>query len=146
MTAHRLSQISADLVQQLGHVSPDLQRRVVLATCFLAVERAGVDAGIVSETLSDMKADNAIAPDRIAQISALAEGLDNEAWDIQERLDSDDRDQDEYEIAFAKARAVSSIVFALQDSQSSVLDSLYESYYGVNNREDFMAVIATFLG
>jgi len=51
--------------------------------------------------------------------------------------------ESEYLRAFAKARAVAAIGFALDGSFASSCDSLYEAYHAIGDKDDFMRAVVT---
>ena len=80
---------------------------------------------------------------RRSRLDALTQELEETAWDIQDRIGAGDASEDEYRRAFAKARAVAAIGFALDGSLAASFDSLYEAYYAIDSQDDFLRAAST---
>lgn len=124
----RLETIAADLVDELAH-KPELRLRV-------AAEAVAV-AALHATDIQDERIDQALAALRAGEygdavkrkaVKALADELDEAAWDIQEQVDTGDAYQHEYLAAFRRARAVTSLWFALDDDPMvAAMEAAYEA-------------------
>ena len=137
-----LAQISPELVDLLRRSTDDTRHQIVERACLLAVQRADVADPRLTEALDAIRRRNFGVPDLRSQIDALTQELDEIAWDTQDRVEDGDATENEYLRAFVKARAAAAIGFALDGSLAASFDSLYEAYYAVDNRDDYMRVVA----
>jgi hypothetical protein len=124
----RLTTIAPDLAEELEQRPPDELRQIA--------ERVA-EAAIASTRISDERAQSALTALRSgsfgdtearASIKSLADELDEIAWDIQDRVEAGDADEDDYLAAFRRARAAMSLWFALDSDQMvAALESVYEA-------------------
>ncbi|WP_157756679.1 hypothetical protein [Plantactinospora sp. KBS50] len=135
-------QISPQLVDKLRRSTDETRHRIVERACLLAVQRADVAAPKLTEALDAIRRRKLSPPDLRSEIDALTQELDEIAWDIQDRIEAGDATEAEYRRAFVKARAAAAVGFALEGSLAASFDSLYEAYYAVDNRDDYMRVVA----
>ncbi|MEU0092661.1 hypothetical protein [Kribbella sp. NPDC006257] len=142
MTQPGLTQISPELVDLLRQSPDETRHRLVERACLLAVQRTKVADPKVTEALDAIRSRSFGIEDLRSRIDDLTQELDEAAWDIQERVDTGDANRDEYRRAFGKARAVAAVGFALDDSLTASFDSLYEAYYAIDNRDDFLRAVA----
>ena len=142
MTEPGLMQISPDLVDRLRRSTDETRHQIVERACRLAMQRAGVTAPELNEALDAIRQRRFGVSSLRINIDALEQQLDEVAWDIQDRIVSGDTSEAEYLRAFAKARAVAAIGLALDGTLSASFDSLYEAYYAIDNRDEYMAVVA----
>jgi hypothetical protein len=142
MTQPGLTQISPELVDQLRQSTDDTRHQLVERACLLAVQRTNVADPRLTEALDAIHSRTFGIQDLRTQVDALTQELDETAWDIQDRVDAGDASQDEYHRAFVKARAAAAIGFALDGSLEASFDSLYEAYYAIDNRDDFLRAAA----
>jgi hypothetical protein len=143
MSQPGLMQISPDLVKMLRAASVEERRRVVERVCRLAIERTGVSDEVAIDAVNGLRRVKDIDVSVRAKISALTQRLDEVAWDIQEKVENSAAAEDEYLRAFMKARATAAVAFALDDSLSATFDALYEAYYAIGDREEFVRTVAT---
>jgi hypothetical protein len=142
MTQPGLVQISPELVDMLRQSADDTRHQIVERACLLAVQRADVADPKLTEALDAIRWRSFGIPDLRSQLDALTQELDEIAWDTQDRVEAGDATEDEYHWAFVKARAAAAIGFALDGSLAASFDSLYEAYYAIDNRADFMRAVA----
>ena len=142
MTQPGLVQISPELVDMLRQSTDETRHQIVERACLLAVQRAGVAAPKLTEALDVIRRRSFGIPDLRSQVDALTQELDEIAWDIQDRVEVGDAAEAEYRRAFVKARAAAAIGFALDGSLAASFDSLYEAYYAIDNRDDYMRIVA----
>jgi hypothetical protein len=136
-------QISPDLVEMLRAVSVDERRRVVERVCRLAIERTGVSDEVTIDAVDGLRRLKDLDVSIRAKVSALTQRLDEVAWDLQEKVENNAATEDEYLQAFMKARATAAVGFALDNSLSGTFDALYEAYYAIGDREEFVRTVAT---
>jgi len=142
MTQPGLRQISPELVDKLRRSTDETRHQIVERACLLAVQRADVATPKLTEALELIRRRSFGVLDLRSQLDALAQELDEIAWDIQDRIQAGDATEAEYRRAFVKARAVAAIGFALDGSLAASFDSLYEAYYAIDNRDDYMRIVA----
>jgi len=125
----RLSTKAPDLAAWLEHQPPERLRGAAANAAHLAVERTG---------LTDPRLDAALRALRDGQFGRIAEQsgmqqlaaeLDDDAWDLQEKAIIGTKSYEAYTAAFRKARAASSVGFALgADALAAALEAVYEAH------------------
>ncbi|MEV6873327.1 hypothetical protein [Amycolatopsis sp. NPDC051128] len=135
--------ISPELVEMLGAASVEQRRQIVERICKLAVERTGLSDQVVIDATNGLRHIGKVDPSIRDEVGALTQQLDERAWDIQEAVEIGSATEDEYLTAFAKARAVAAVGFALEDSLSATLNAVYEAYYAIGDREEFMRTLGS---
>jgi hypothetical protein len=141
MTQPGLAQVSPALVEMVRQSDEDTRHQLVERACLLAVQRADVADPNLAEALDAIRSRSFGSQELRSRIDALTNELDETAWDLQDRVDAGDASEDEYRQAFAKARAVAAIGFALDGSLAASFDSLYEAYHAIDNRDDFLSAV-----
>jgi hypothetical protein len=142
MTQPGLAQISSELVDRLRVSSDDVRHQLVERACLLAVQRVEVADPKITEGLDAIRSRRFGSKDLRSRLDELTEELDEAAWDIQDQVEAGDATETEYRRAFAKARAVAAIGFAVDGSLAASFDSLYEAYHAIDNRDDFLYSVA----
>lgn len=142
MSQPGLVRISPELVLMIRQGSGALRRRIVEKACLRAVELTGIDSPVISEAIDVIRRRD--IPDLTLQrrVDSLTQELDEAAWDIQDRVDAGELSDVDYVQAFTKARAAAAVGFALGESLAAVFDSLYEAYYAIDGRSDFLQIVA----
>jgi hypothetical protein len=136
-----LTQISPELVDRLRRSADDARHQLVERACRTAVQRADVTDPKVTEGLDAIRSRSFGSRELRSRLDGLTQELDEVAWDLQDQIDAGDATEAEYRCAFIKARAVAAIGFALDGSLTASFDSLYEAYYAIDNRDDFLRCI-----
>src|SRR5207244_3580083 len=127
MSQSRLSTVSSMLVEQITQCTPEQRTNAVCRACSAAIERTGLADERVSNALALACEGRAGDDTLVAELSELVEHLDNEAWDLQDKVETGEVDEADYTRAFAKARAAASVAFAINQTEVAALDSLYEA-------------------
>ncbi len=124
----RLETIAPDLVERLeGEPEPRL-RAVAEGVAAAALRATGVSDERIDRALAALRAGDYGDLEQRKAVKALADELDEAAWDVQERMDAGEGDQDEYLTAFRRARAVTSLWFALDsDPMVAAMEASYEA-------------------
>jgi hypothetical protein len=78
-----------------------------------------------------------------AAVQQLADELDNIAWELQEQSEIGAVPDEAYRAAFGRARAASSVGFALgSNALSAALDAVYEAHAATDDLAAVRAVVA----
>lgn len=124
----RLSSIAPDLVEQLEGEPEAQLRRTAEAVVEAALRATEVGNGTVKQALDALHAGRYGAPEERRAIKQLADRLDESAWDLQDRVEAGEADQDEYLDEFRRARAVTALWFALEpDPLVAAVEAAYEA-------------------
>lgn len=133
----RLETISPSLAEKLARASAEQRRRLVLAACELAVQRAGLDSEEVNAALASMQQRVPIPSEQVAKIAALVERLDERYFTLQEAVDEGRASPDDYLVPFSQARAASATVYALKDdSLDAGMEAIYEAAVATDAAEE----------
>lgn len=130
----RLESVASDLVREVSWLSPDQQltlRQVVVTRAVEEVELGSEP--LVIRGLAEL-VDGPFGHSEIRSLLAsLAEATDEQAWGLQE-VGNDAAESSAYLEQFRRARAISSLVFALGDaSTTSTLECVYEAHAAIGN-------------
>ena len=142
MNQGRLTHISSELAEWVQRSSPEQRSEGVRRVCILAVLHTGVTDRRIAEAMRFLERDDQPDDTTVGDIAKLAEELDEKAWDLQEAEESGQGGDAEYSRAFAQARAVAAVAFALTRSTESDSDALYEAYHAINDHGTFMQELA----
>jgi hypothetical protein len=124
----RLTTTAPDLVEELERCSPDRLRRIAERVAQAAIERAEINDERTDGALAALRAGSFGDTDARASAKALTDELDEVAWDIRDRVEAGDAEQEEYLAAFRRARAAMSLWFALDaDPIVAALELVYEA-------------------
>jgi hypothetical protein len=124
----RLDTIAPDLVHRLKSASThelrEINRRVVGA----ALAKTNLQEPRIEAALAALQASRFGQSTDQTALSQLESELDNLGWDEQERMWQHAASKDDYDRAFARARAVSALRFALErDPLTAALQGVYEA-------------------
>jgi len=108
---------------------------------WFVVLRAEISDAAVVKAIEILGTDNPDVSDLRRELVQLTQHLDELAWRIQEQGEAGEITEDAYGRAFARARAVAAVEFALGESLASCFDSLYEAYYAIDDIEVFMRIV-----
>ncbi len=129
----RLDSVSPELAERLRGSSADALRRVAAAVGDLAVKRVSLADPRLERALSILAGRRAEGGERV-ELEALVEELDEAAWETQARVHAGRAPEDEYLRAFRKARAASSVAFALDpDPKAAAMEAVYEAQAAVGD-------------
>jgi hypothetical protein len=140
MMPSRLDSLDRALCARLASADPEDQRMAASAAVVLAAEVTHLSGDGVEEALAAVR-ECRPEPGLRARMEDLAESLDEQAFEIQDRIDGGDATHDGYVVAFAHARAASAIHFALSDDPlEAAIEGVYEAYAAVGNLEEIRTV------
>ena len=145
MIQSRLFLVSPKVAEQIRQCGPDQLRNVVCRACSTAVQLTGLTDERVTTALGlicDGRGDDTLA----GEMSGLVQELDNDAWDLQDKVEIGEAEQADCVRAFAKARAAASVAFAIRRTDVSAVESLYESFHAINDFATFTRVVEAALG
>lgn len=133
----------SELVEMLGRGSDDARWLMVERACLLAVERAGLVDEVINGALDVVRRRDVADPELRSRVDALTQALDEAAWDIQDRVEVGELPERAYVHAFSQARAAAAVGFALAGMPSGSVDSLYEAYHAIDDRDEFRRAVDT---
>jgi hypothetical protein len=124
----RLNTIAPDIVEELEREEEPQLRLAAERVAGAALREADVRDETVERALRALGDGRYGDSEERSAIKALADRLDELAWDIQERVDSGEADQKDYLAAFRKARAATALWFALDgDPRTAAIEAAYEA-------------------
>lgn len=130
----RLETVEKGLVERLKAASPKQQRSAVRVACELAFQAVPVDMPLVVDALEQLRRGEKFTSGQISALEGLAAKLDDQYFDLQDRLDDEQGlDVDALQL-FSQARAVSALSLAGgEDSLMSVAEAIYEASSAVDD-------------
>jgi hypothetical protein len=124
----RLDSTAPDLVRRLECASSRELREISARVVGAALRKTDLHEPRIGAALAALRASRFGESAALAALSQLESELDNLAWDEQERMWRGTATEDAYHRAFARARAVSALRFALEpDPLWAALDGVYEA-------------------
>ena len=139
---HRLESISIDLVTRLRTASTAKQRAATLAACEFAVSRSGIRNATTDKAMSELRTTGTISPKTTAELQAIVEQLDDEAFHAQEASDVRQGSNEDYLAAFARARCGAAISLAgTADPLEAALEAIYEAAMTADEPEKIISVV-----
>lgn len=124
----RLNTIAPDLVEQLEREPEPRLRTMAEGVVDAALRDAEIRSETVDSALAALRAGRYGESDERSATKALADELDEAAWDIQERVDAGEAEQEDYLSAFRRARAATALWFALDDDPlTAAMEAAYEA-------------------
>ena len=142
----RLFTVAADLADQLSREPPGRLRRVAAAAAGFAVERVGLADPRLEVTLAGLRDGVPAVPTEHADVVAMAEELDEAAWDMQDLAEAGLVSEHAYLAAFARARAAASVVSAVDpDPLQAGVESVYEAHAATGDLEAVRQVVTAAL-
>lgn len=128
----RLEAVSVDLITRLRQACPSQRRAAALAACGHAVESAQVHDSVVLSVLSELNSGRGVSASQIEELKKLAEQADEQYFDLHDAGDSSE--DNAYLMAFSRARALSSLLFAVEEeSLHSSSEAIYEAVSAVDD-------------
>ncbi len=138
----RLDSIAPELVARITGASPQQQRRIAVEAASLAVTAVGLHNPATEHALRVLRAGGLDSQVRQA-VEQLVEQLDETAWDLQEQAEGGRAEQAAYQQAFQRARAASSLAFALADDpQAAALEGVYEAEAATTDLAQVTRIVA----
>lgn len=125
--AARLETRSAELTRLIEAADAHQQRRIALEVAEAALAAAPLDEPLLAAALADLRSGRR-GPASLRDAEAVAQRLDETAWDIQDGVDDGTANAAEYDLAYRRARASSALVCALDaDPRKAALETAYEA-------------------
>jgi hypothetical protein len=123
----RLSTTAPDVALCLEGAESHRLRQVAEVVASLAVAQSGQSDARLDDAIAMVKRGMFGDSAERTRVQLLTEELDEAQWNLQERVESSTASQEEYLEAFRRARAASTVWFALADDPfEAVLESAYE--------------------
>lgn len=146
MVSDRLAAVARDLVDLLRKQPEPGLRALAVRMAELADARNHVADHRLDAALAKLRAGDAGDTEARARLGQLVGELDNAAWDLQDRVRAGSARHQEYALAFARARAVSTIWFALdEDPLTAATEAAYEAQAAVGDlaliRKEIMSAV-----
>lgn len=140
----RLETVSLDLMTRLRQASPSQRKAAALAACGYAVEYAQVHDRVVLSVLGELNSGRGASAPEIEKVKILTEQADDEYFDLHDASDSSE--DSGYLAAFSRARALSALLFALeQESLHSSSESIFEAVSATDNAHAVTACVVSIL-
>lgn len=132
----RLETIAPDLVEELARADAAAQRRVATAVANAAIERTQLTAAELNDAFTAIQAEHFGDSPTREGVQRLTDRLDEEQWEIQERVEEGHANTAEHLRAFCAARTASAVYFALDaDPKTAALEALYEAHAATDDLE-----------
>ncbi|WP_347929563.1 hypothetical protein [Pseudomonas helvetica] len=130
----RLETVEKGLVERLKTASQEQQRSAVRVACELAFQAVSVGMPIVVDSLEQLRCGGKLTVEQISELDSLAAKLDEQYFDLQDRLD----DEQGLDVAalqlFSQARAVSTLSLAGgEDSLMAAAEAIYEASSAIDD-------------
>ncbi len=142
--------MSVDLMTRLRRASPSQRKAAALAACVYAVEYAQVHDRVVLSVLSvlsvlgELNSGRYVSAPEIERVKILTEQADEEYLDLHDASDSSE--DNGYLAAFSRARALSALLFALEEeSLHSSSEAICEAISAVDNSHAIAARVVSSL-
>lgn len=132
-----LNLIDPALTRIVENATEDQLRKMTLVACELACKENRLNHPLIEQALTALRSGvygNQVLKE---QVEKLTEELDETQWDIQDKVEQGSADQDEYTIAFQRARAASAIYSALDDDPlEAAINALYEVNFSLGDDKE----------
>lgn len=130
----RLEAVEKGLVERLKVASQEQQRSAARVACELALQAVSVGIPIVVDSLEQLRRGGKLTVEQISELDSLAVKLDEQYFDLQDRLD----DEQGLDVAalqlFSQARAVSALSLAGgENSLMAAAEAIYEASSAVDD-------------
>jgi hypothetical protein len=139
-----LALLSKELDTKLREATSAKQRAASLIACQFALAKAHIEAPIVATALAELQAGRVFAPNLKAQLSSLAEQLDEQYFDLKDAAEAGIADPKQWQDLFVKARAVTALSNAGDaDAYKAAAESIYEAAFTIlnNNKQELLALV-----
>jgi hypothetical protein len=142
----RLEILSRDLAQRLKESPTNKQREAGLAAYEFAVSHASLEYPLVHDALAKLRNRESLASDEEAAIDALFKRVDEESLALGEAVESGQSTRDDYDAAFARARAMAAVSFASgTDPFLSSAEAIYEASFTAEDKNELLGLIESLL-
>jgi hypothetical protein len=131
----RLNMLDDSIATFVRGATDDARRKFARAVAQLALERAFAgDTSNEKSVLRQALATKPPAPDVAAAVEKIVDKLDEAGFDLSEKCDRGNATQQEYQAAFAKARAANAVWYALHaDPLVAASETAYEAVAAVGD-------------
>lgn len=143
-----LALLSKELDTKLRKTTSAKQRAASLVACQFALAKAHIEAPIVATALAELQAGRLFAPSLKAQLSSLAEQLDEQYFDLKDAAEAGIADPKQWQDLFVKARAVTALSSAGDaDAYKAAAESIYEAAFTIldDNKQELLALVEAVL-
>lgn len=139
----RLETLDPQLVARMREAGPQVLLEIARKVAEFAVATAQLTDADVEAGLAVLAKSSQLEPgDLHDRLVALAARLDDQAFDVMDRVDAGLDEYSRYENAFAQARAASAVAAALTpDCLTAALETVYEGQAAVGSLEDLHPLI-----
>lgn len=138
----RLETLAPEFARRLQTLGAEEQRAVAVAASELALSRSGVDHPVIAAIEPALQGGAPVSSEERERIRALADQLDEIYFDLQEAAEAHGAEASDWEQAFRRARAVSSLYWALDDDPlTAASEAVYESAAAVGDPADVLAAV-----
>ena len=130
----RLEMVEKSLVERLKKANQTQQRDAARIACKLVFQAVSVDFPIVNDALKQLHRGSKLTIEQISGLNSLAAKLDEQYFDLQDRLDNEKSLYVDALRLFSQARAVSALSFACGElSLMSAAEAIYEASTAVDD-------------
>lgn len=124
----RLETLAPKLVEELRQATQGQQRAAGLAAAEIAIRYMDVEDSLVEKLLEKLKSDPVFTDHERAELDVLIDRLDEQYFNLQERVEGNPNIENECLRMFSQARAVSALSFAgMSDSFVAAMEAIYEA-------------------
>jgi hypothetical protein len=140
--SYRLETVAPDLVETLEGASEPVLRSVAHRAALLAVERTDLDDPRLERARAALGQGRTGASQERVGLQTLVEELDQAQWDLQDAVDHGTATREQQLAAFSRARAASSLWFALdEDALVAAVEALYEANAAIDDIESLRMTV-----
>lgn len=133
--------VGPELATRLLGASELLQRDLAIAAAVAAVRASRLSRPLLEETVEDLIHHHYDGPRR-DEVQRLELALDEHAWTLQERVESEGAPCDEYLQAVRRARAAAAMKMALDpNARTAVTEAVYEASHAVGDPDRFTQLL-----
>lgn len=131
MELFRLDSVAPQVADRFRLAAPNARRHATLLACEHCVSATGLSGADVERALEVLRSAALPGPELRHRLEALAAGLDEEYF----RINEDDAPGRKHEAlrAFLKARAASALAFALTENDACLHEAIYEAIAAIED-------------
>jgi hypothetical protein len=138
----RLAAIAPELADQISQATHAQQKQIATHLALLAVDSVDLHDPVLDATVTALRENTPADVSAQDAVNRLTEQLDQIAWDLQERAEAGTASDDDYAIAFRRARAANTVAFALSDdAATAALETAYEAEAATEDIESVRAAV-----
>jgi hypothetical protein len=137
--------VGAPLAARLLSAAEPRQRDVVIAAAVAAVRATRLSRPLLDEIVDDLVNHHYDGPRR-DEVQRLEQDLDEQAWTLQDQIESGGAQRDEYVEAHRRARAAAAMKMALDaNARRAVTEAVFEASHAVGDTNRFTQLLAAVL-